>query len=151
MNLAAIGRLDILNALFGTIHVPVSVREELLAMGASASGAVDVGKVDWLVVRQVADQSMVSSLYQDLDVGEAEAIVLARELAADVVLMDERRGRRIAARLGLVPLGVLGALLAAKRRGIVPEIRPLVDQLVSIAGFWIGSDLYSRVLSEASE
>ena len=76
---------------------------------------------------------------------------IATELRADLILLDERLGRAIASRLGLRTLGLLGALLEAKHRGLVSSVKPILDDLVTKAGFWITSDLYDRVLRAVGE
>lgn len=150
-NLAAIGRLDLLRPLFHSVLIPGAVAAELAACPADAPGFVDLSANDWLVVRPVVEPSVAAALSLDLDVGEAEAIALALEARADIVLMDERRGRRLARRLGLRPLGLLGILVKAKRDGAIEQVKPLLDSLISEAGFWIAPGLYSRVLREVSE
>lgn len=82
----------------------------------------------------------------ELDKGETEAIALALELEAEQVLIDERRGRRIAARLNLRYTGVLGILVEAKNRGLISEVKPLLDALINQAGFWVAAPLYRSVL-----
>ena len=90
-------------------------------------------------------------LQQQLDPGEAEAIVVAAELQAGLLLVDEKRGRRIARERGLEVTGLLGVLAEAKARGFIPECQPILDEMIRVAGFWIGDDLrasYLRALNE---
>jgi predicted nucleic acid-binding protein len=86
-----------------------------------------------------------------LDRGEAEAIALALELNADLLLIDERKGRVAASQLGIRVVGILGMLVEAKQRGFVSAIKPIVDDLIRQAGFWIRNDLYNRVLQSVNE
>ena len=67
------------------------------------------------------------------------------------MLVDERRGRRIAASLRVPTTGLLGVLAEAKRAGLIEQVKPLVDQLIQDARFWIGLDLYAHLLSELGE
>jgi uncharacterized protein len=94
---------------------------------------------------------LVASLRLELDPGEAEAIACALEGSATLLLIDERRGRRVAQQLGISVIGLVGVLLLAKRRGLVAQIRPLLDGLRQRAGFWMSEALYARVLQEAEE
>jgi predicted nucleic acid-binding protein len=76
---------------------------------------------------------------------------LAIALGADRVIMDENPGRKKAVSLGLNVIGVLGILLIAKRRGLISAIKPLMDDLISQAGFRINRALYLDVLQSAQE
>ena len=77
--------------------------------------------------------------------------MLALELGADELLIDERLGRREATRLGLSITGLLGVLLVAKRRGLVVAIRPVMNDLINQAGFRVSNQLYAEVLLAANE
>lgn len=90
-------------------------------------------------------------LCAQLDRGEAEAIVLALERRADVLLVDERRGRRVTAAFGLRVIGLLGMLAEAKRIGLIERVKPVLNDLIGRAGFWIGADLHAKVLAELGE
>jgi predicted nucleic acid-binding protein len=93
----------------------------------------------------------LSRLARELDLGEAEAICLACELKADRLLIDEKRGRAVALREGLAIGGVVGGLVAAKHRGLVPSIHLLLDRLEAEAGFWLSSAVRASVLHSIGE
>jgi len=151
INLAVIGKLDLLRQLYGTIVIPQAVHYEIAVIGAGQPGADQVERLDWIETVRVAGRAMVASLRLEVDEGEAEAIALASELEADLLLLDERRGRVVASRLGLKFVGLLGVLVEAKQRGFVSTIRPIMDDLIKNAGFWIRQELYDRVLQVADE
>ena len=72
-------------------------------------------------------------------------------MKAGLLLLDERRGRSIAQRFGLKSIGLMGMLIEAKRKGHVPAVKPVFDDLIAKAGFWVDNRLYARVLQEAGE
>jgi uncharacterized protein len=145
LNLARIGRLDLLKLLFDKLAIPPAVHSELLRTG------VDLSPATWLTVVQPRDRNRAQEFQRDLDPGEAEAIALALELRADLLLMDERRGRRHAAASGIRVTGLLGIVAKAKHEGLIDQAKPVLDELVRVARFWIGNELYEEVLSELGE
>jgi len=68
-----------------------------------------------------------------------------------LVLLDERKGRYIAKRLGLRYVGLLGVLVEAKHKQLLPAVKPIVDDLIRSAGFWIDEELYAQVLRSVKE
>ncbi|GIV60864.1 MAG: DUF3368 domain-containing protein [Rhodothermaceae bacterium] len=150
-NLAAIGQFDLLRHLYDRIHIPRGVWEELNAFGTSWPGSREVAAATWVEHHTVRDTRLVTVLQRDLGRGEAEAIALALERNADLVLLDEREGRRAARRLGLSVTGVLGLLMEAKAKGHVATLRPLVDALRQVAGFYVHDEVYRAVLRQVGE
>lgn len=151
INLACIGRLDLLPALFGEIVIPQAVFHEVAVAVPNAPGASEVRAAAWIRRHPVSNTALVASLRLELDPGEAEAIACALETNATLLLIDERRGRTVAQRLNLSTTGLLGVLLLAQKRGLVSAIRPCLDDLRHLAGFWLGDALYRRVIDEAGE
>jgi len=137
--LARIGKLDLLPALFDDIVVPPAVHREVTS-DQTLPGAVAMERAAGLKVAEVGDREAVERLASSLDAGEAEVLSLARELGATAVI-DERRGRRLAAELGVPQTGTVGILLVAKRRGLISSVRPLLDQLTA-NGIRLSSLLY---------
>jgi hypothetical protein len=142
-SLADVDQLGLLRLLFGSVVIPREVHGEL------ERGNVKLPA--WLEVRDVVDRAMVVRLGAELDDGEAEALVLAVELQAERVLIDELKARAVAARLGLRYVGVLGILLEAKQRGHLAAIRPVLENLVDKAGFWLSEELLRGTLQAAGE
>jgi predicted nucleic acid-binding protein len=151
LSLARISRLDLLRVLYQQVLIPSSVYQELRASSSQPLGHIDFDAVQWLIVATPRDRRPVEELREDLDLGEAEAIVLATERRADLLLIDERRGRRVAHASGLAITGLLGVVAQAKRAGLIAAARPVLDDLIRIARFWIGPDLYAEVLTQLGE
>lgn len=148
--LSAIGRLDVLPKLYGSVLIPPAVEAEL-AVPVKGLPDVSQGPHGFLLRAAPTDVARVSSLAMHLNPGESEAIVLALERAADAILIDERRGRSTAVELGLIPIGTLGVLSEAKSRGLVSALAPLIAQVQSKIGFRIHPRLVERVLRDAGE
>lgn len=149
--LATVGHLRLLRDLFSEILIPDAVYREIVVQGAGRAGADEVQGADWIRQETVHNTTLVNVLHLELDEGEAEAIALALERGADLVLIDERSARLRAADLGLKFVGVLGVLIESKRQGFLTEIRPVLDAMRLGAGFWISESLYQHVLDSAGE
>jgi len=151
INMARIGRLDLLRQLYGELLIPQAVWDEVVIEGAGQPGANEVKEASWIKKCSVNDEQLVRALRQELGAGEAEAIVLALEVEAEILLMDERLGRETAHYMGLRRVGLIGALIEAKHRGLIDAIKPLLDVLRTQAGFRVSDDLYTRVLEDEGE
>lgn len=145
LNLSVVGQLDLLRQLYREVVIPPAVEAELRRNG------VGHGELAWLAIKEPAGTGLVEQLSARLHAGEAEAIILAVELRADRILIDERRARRVAGEFHLQPVGLLGVLAEAKQRGYLRECRPVLDGMMQVAGFWIGDRLYARFLEEVGE
>ena len=143
--LARIGRLELLREVFGTLFLPDAVWREVVESGVGRAGADAVLHAGWIERRSVADAALVAVLRRDLGAGEAEAIVLARETGAALVLMDERMGRAAARRLGLRVTGLVGVLIEARERGLLADAGSVVEALQQRAGFWLSEELRRMV------
>lgn len=150
IGLAKIGQLRLLRDLFGRVVTPRAVLSEVIGQGDDRPGVTTLRQAEWLEVQTVTDHSRVDLLLSELNAGEAEAIVLAQEVAADWLLIDERRGRLIAQRLGLRVIGTLGILLLAKQSGVIGPIQPLLDRLRT-ERFYVSDRLYIQTLVAAGE
>ncbi len=146
--LAKLGRLDLLKAGADTIFVPQAVVDEIRAKPDEAAQLFEDASLDWLAIRQVSNRQAVEILLADLGLGEAETIVLAKELGADRVVMDDLDARRFARRVGLELIGTLGLLLVAHLQGAIPSLRAEIDRLQSL-GFHVSTTLVEAILHEA--
>jgi predicted nucleic acid-binding protein len=151
IGLASIQRFDLLRQLFGKISISQAVYTEAVIAGREVGGAKrEVSQADRINVVSVKNHSAVRSLLAELDVGEAETIVLAKEIRADWVLMDERKGRRHLTASGLKKIGTLGILLKAKQVGLLSVIRPEIELLCQ-RGLSVSQMVIDAVLQQANE
>ena len=151
ISLARLGQLELLRALYGELLVPEAVWQEVVVEGAGHPGAAELEFASWIQRRTVTNRPLVQALRQHLGAGEAEAIALALEMGAEVLLMDERVGRQAAHRLGVRTVGLAGVLLEAKRKRVIPAVKPYLDALRDVAGFRRGDEVYAQILRDAGE
>lgn len=97
------------------------------------------------------NRSEAARLARTVDAGEAEAIELAKELHADRLLIDERKGRRLAVQEGVAVIGLVGVVLLAKRRKIIPSGRTLLHRLESEAGMYLSESIKNDALRTFGE
>jgi len=145
--LAACDSLILLDEIFGQVMVPEVVYKEVAQPDRFQSNRLKEylhGKV-----RQVDMQGFVS-LDACADVGETEAMLLYKAIAADYLLIDDKRGRKIASLNRIKTIGSLGVLLQAKRMGLVNHIRPLIENIIDSPVF-ISENLVTTVLELAGE
>ncbi|BAZ06565.1 DUF3368 domain-containing protein [Calothrix sp. NIES-3974] len=116
-NLASINKLALLPLLYQQVIIPEAVYRELVDIEPPVPGSAEVQAASWLEVKLITNREVVERLQTEvrLDPGESEAIALVLELGADLLLIDERRGRAEADRLGIKITGLLGILVEAKR------------------------------------
>ncbi len=152
IGLSSINKLHLLRELLhDEIVIPQAVWYEVVETGAGRPGAKCVEAADWISVKQVANTDLLCLLNNDLDPGEAEAIALAKDINAKLILLDERVARRIAKSLHLYVLGTVGLLIQAKQAGKISSLQIKLDQLRDVAQFRISDSLYSSVLKIVGE
>jgi predicted nucleic acid-binding protein len=142
-SLMTIGMDSILSALYERILIPAAVDQELRRAHEDLPA--------FLLTCSVKETDTLRARRQRLDAGEAEAITLALEVRADLVLMDESKGRAVAVAAGLSIMGLMGVLLEAKRRNVISDVEPLVVRLESEAGFRLSASVKQLVLRKAGE
>jgi predicted nucleic acid-binding protein len=123
--LARIGRLNLLASFYQRLLIPAEVEYEVTVAGHGLPGAEEVRNADWIEVapqNSPADPSLAQACLK-LGAGERGAILPAKSLQADLLLLDEWKARRVARDAGLSVVGCLGILEAGARRGLVPDLR----------------------------
>ncbi len=115
ITLLKIDKLHILKDLYGEIFIPQEVFNEIEA-GKNKPYYTNLSKIDWINIEKIQNPKSFS-YFLDLDQGEAEAIILATEIEADLILLDETLGRFHAKHTGLKVTGTMGVLMKAKQLG----------------------------------
>ncbi|MBP0010964.1 MULTISPECIES: DUF3368 domain-containing protein [unclassified Roseofilum] len=150
-SLAAIGQLNLLQQIYGTIIIPEAVDREMTDVGYPVPGMAEVQTLSWIRTEPVKNKDLVSQFQTELDRGESEAIALAIELNANLLIIDENPGRKVSTEFNLEFIGILGVLLIAKQEGLIEVIKPIMDNLIDRAGFRINQQLYITILNSANE
>ena len=142
-SLLQIGHEHVLVDLYGQVIIPEAVERELRHANSRLP--------PFLKVVAARDRQKVERLEGEIDSGEAEAITLAMEIGADVLLIDEKRGRGVALREGVPVVGLLGVLIVAKKKGLINSLEQILDDLAATADFRLAPQLKSRALRETGE
>jgi predicted nucleic acid-binding protein len=148
LSLLKIDKLDLLKELYGTVIVPFAVYQEI-EEGKEKPYYQDLTLLDWIEILNIKNPNSREFLI-DLDDGEAEVLILAKEINADLVILDEIMGRRYAKQYNIKITGTIGILLKAKENGLIPSIKNLMSELVE-KGTWLNPKLISKVLKMANE
>ena len=149
MTLLKCNQLDLLKRMYGTVLIPSAVYSELTDNPLYEEEAEIIRNCNFLEVREISDKARVRMLQDStgLDLGETEAIVLAENTKADLLLMDEVMGRMVAKEMGFTIAGAVGILIAAKTGGLLSsdEIQIVVD-MIRKSGQHIGEPLLKKLL-----
>lgn len=148
--LSHVGQLDILKKLYGEIIIPEAVYRELSVKKDSICKKAVDRALDWIQVDKIKNQ-MAKAMYKtQLHDGEVEVMILAKEIAADVVIIDDANAKKHAKYLGLPVTGTLGVLIKAKQNGYIDELKPVLQQMVE-NGIYISQNLVELCLKQAGE
>lgn len=145
-NLIKLGKLHYLKEIFHKIIIPKAVYHELIPLKGYRLDLTEIENGDWVQIEIAEKGVLYTELLQKLDLGETEAIVLAQQVKADYLIMDEKKGRLEAAKLGIKTIGLLGILILCRRSGICTNLKAEMDDLRLNAGFWINEKLYQEVI-----
>lgn len=148
--LSHVGQLDILKKLYGEIMIPEAVYRELSVKTESICKKAVDGSLEWIRVENINNQ-MAKAMYKtQLHDGEVEVMILSKEMAADVVIIDDANAKKHAKYLGLPVTGTLGVLIKAKQDGYINELRPILHQMVE-NGIYISQSLIELCLRQVGE
>ncbi len=148
--LSIIDRIDVLRHLFELVAVPEAVHKEVLEGGITGAGLANYRKVNWIKVVRPAI-TLDPLLTTSLDSGEAAVIGLAREMNINIVIIDERKARKIARTIyGLHVIGSARVLVEAKRQGLLNNVGAALQSMRD-GGYWIGDLIVDLALRQAGE
>lgn len=141
--LLQIQKIDLLRIMYGEVFLPEAVQNELSTLHPSLP--------DFFQRAIVANRKEIQRLQKSLDLGEAEAIVLAKEKNADLLLVDDLAGRLIAIQEGVPVVGLIGILIKAKECGHIFSLRDILSKIESETTFYLSSELKNSALKIANE
>lgn len=133
-----INKLEILQNTFEGLIVTKEVAEEYGELP------------DWIKIRELEDEAQYLKLTKDLGKGEASSIALALEIKNSLLILDEKKGRKIAEELGVEIIGSLGVLIKAKDKGIIKSVKEVLV-LIEKTDFRISEVIKKKLLHEAGE
>jgi len=140
ITLLNIDRLDVLKNIFSLVYIPKKVYEEVV---------IDEKIIlddDYFIVKEIEDNKLYKLLFKSLDAGESEAIVLAKEMALSLII-DEKKGRKIASNLGINIFGFIGLLILNHKKGLLTKEDTLdVFYKAKEQGFRVGMRLENEFL-----
>jgi hypothetical protein len=148
--LAKIHQIDLLSQLYEEVFIPISVWDEVKkGSGREVRQIQPLLQTPKIQLRKATNTDL-ERVSVDLGSGEREAIALAIGARADLVILDEQKGRRVARERGLSVTGTIGILAEARERGVIPSVRHELDRLIE-AGIWLDEAFYHRILEEFGE
>lgn len=148
--LSHVGQLNILQKLYGEIIIPEAVYKELSAKTESVCKKAVDDSFGWIHVYNIKNQ-MAKAVYKtQLHDGEVEVMILSKEIAADVVIIDDANAKKHAKYLGLPVTGTLGVLIKAKQEGYIDKLKPILQQMVE-NGIYISQGLIELCLKQVEE
>lgn len=149
ISLLKIGRLDLLEKLFKTIKIPKAVFQELTSNSQFSKEAEIIKNCVFFDFIEVANNEAVNTLQKEtgLDRGESEAIVLAKEINSDLILLDEEAGRTVASKIGLAIMGTVGILIAARKQNFISseDVKKAAETFRK-TGRFLSESLYKQLL-----
>ncbi len=148
LSLLRINKLSLLKDLYGKVMIPDAVYREI-EKGKDKEYYEDLRLLPWIEILGLKKPDSIASL-TDIDEGEAEVLMLAKEQNADLLLMDEKIGRNMARNLKFRFTGTIGILLKAKEKGLINSVTELLNELIE-KGVWMSAKLIAKTKHIAEE
>ena len=145
--LAGIGKLDLLKSLYGKIHIPEAVYNEVKGEPEST---ILQENLDWICVSSIRDDSQKKMYRAKLHAGEVEVMIMAQEQDADLVIMDDNAARKTARYLGLTVTGTIGVIVRAKKEHLIASAADVITELME-NGLYVSDEIRQIALKEARE
>ena len=143
--LSKLNLLFILQDLFGEIVIPAEVWKEVVERGKGKAGSEAIEEAKWIKVQDVGDDLSVEVLCRNIDRGEAEAIILAKRINADILILDEKIAREIAMAVGLKVVGSLALIYEGIKRGIVDQTLAEIIKKMRERNIWISDEVIEEI------
>lgn len=134
-----IGELDLLRKVYDTVSTTPEVAQEFMET-----------LPDWIKIEKVKDKKYQEFLETQVDFGEASAIALAKEMESPLLLLDDLKARKLAAKLNLRFTGTLGVIHRAKQIGAIEKVRPIIEKLLA-TDFRISGNIVAELLRKNNE
>ncbi len=150
IGLAKIKKVNLLKNLLQEVCIPEAVFREVAEEGDQRAGAKEVREALWIIKKEIFDSTSVNFLMTSLERGEAEVLVLAKEIKADIILLDEVKARKSAVFAGFKVIGLIGILMIAKQNGLIENIKPYIENLQR-KNFRISNKIVNEALKQVGE
>ncbi|MEQ8464069.1 DUF3368 domain-containing protein [Coleofasciculus sp. E1-EBD-02] len=147
---AKINQLSLLRQIVGNLTIPDAVAQELSDYTQNKTGFIDLEQETWITIQTITAKEQLALLLPSLDRGEAEVITLALEKKANLVLIDELTGRKVAESLNLNVSGSVGILIKAKQLGEIEAVKPFLDAMLK-QGIYFSQRFIDAVLQLMGE
>jgi len=150
-NFLHLGRIDILQCMFGQIHIPPAVKQEIKAAFSDNIKWQKCMNDGSFIIQDVKNPWLSKQLLEKLHIGEAEALCICMENNAELCLLDDKDARKTAKQNKIPISGTLGILIQAKKTEQIESVKYYMDELKTRHHFWISKAMYRKVLYLSGE
>lgn len=144
--LSRINKIELLKNFFDKVYIPEAVYNEINSQN-DLSGSKEVEKYEW-IKKKIIDHKTAKELLMDrLDEGESEAIILAKKIDADLLLIDDLAGRNTARNQNIDVMGILGVLDRASEKNMIQDLEKVIRELRN-KDFWMNDELFDKLIKD---